>query len=298
MYRFASARTTGNVIRLDRPLTDGEILSAAPSVFAAEAHESRGDRYGFIPTSTVLAGLRDAGFEPFEARQTKVRDQGKREHTRHLLRLRHPDAAANREVAPEIVLLNSHDGSSSYQLLSGFFRFVCDNGLIAGDVCDDIRITHRGRANLVDDVIEGCITVLDNVDRASNRIDQYRSIELKPTQQLALASAALHLKYDDPEKAPVLAENLLQARRFDDRRPDLWSTFNRIQENLIKGGVRGRSANGRRVRTRAVTGVDQDVKLNRALWTLADRLGQAVAGEALFRADELTPSEERLLEAV
>ncbi|EER8463752.1 DUF945 domain-containing protein, partial [Escherichia coli] len=26
------------------------------------------------------------------------------------------------------ILLNSHDGTSSYQMLPGYFRFVCQNG--------------------------------------------------------------------------------------------------------------------------------------------------------------------------
>jgi hypothetical protein len=64
-------------------------------------------------------------------------------------------------------------------------------------------------------------------------------------------------------------------RRFDDRRPDLWSVFNRTQENLTKGGLHG-SANGRR-QTRPVQGIDSDIRLNRALWLLADGLRQLKA---------------------
>jgi hypothetical protein len=48
--------------------------------------------------------------------------------------------------------------------------------------------------------------------------------------------------------------------------------FNRVQENLIKGGVAGRAATGRRTTTRAVGGVTENVKLNKALWTLADSM--------------------------
>jgi hypothetical protein len=49
--------------------------------------------------------------------------------------------------------------------------------------------------------------------------------------------AALALKYDDPEKpAPITELQVLAARRVDDNRADLWSIFNRIQENLIRGG--------------------------------------------------------------
>jgi hypothetical protein len=52
-----------------------------------------------------------------------------------------------------------------------------------------------------------------------------------------------------------------------------------VQENLMKGGLAGRTAQGRSNRTRAVNGIDGDVKLNRALWVMAENmlelLGQA-----------------------
>jgi hypothetical protein len=38
----------------------------------------------------------------------------------------------------------------------------------------------------------------------------------------------------------------------------------------VQGGLLGRAANGRRQRTRPVQGIDQNVRLNRALWLLAD----------------------------
>jgi hypothetical protein len=48
-------------------------------------------------------------------------------------------------------------------------------------------------------------------------------------------------------------------------------------ENLIKGGLSARAANGRRQTTRPVHGIDQSVRLNRALWLLADGLRQLKA---------------------
>jgi hypothetical protein len=57
----------------------------------------------------------------------------------------------------------------------------------------------------------------------------------------------------------------------------LWSVFNRVQENLVKGGLSGRAANGRQQSTRPVQGIDQNVRLNRALWLLADGLRQLKA---------------------
>lgn len=286
MYRFARS-TNANGFRSDSPLSLDTIAQYAPSVLAESAHESRAERYTFIPTIEVLQGLQREGFQPFEVRQTKVRDLDRRDYTKHMVRLRHPDAIASRGTVPEIVLLNSHDGSSSYQLLAGFFRFVCSNGLIAGDICQDVRVRHSGQ--VVDDVIEGAVRVLDDVRLAADRIETYKGITLAREEQSLLANAALQLRYGD--SVPVGAEHALAVRRHEDAGHDLWSVYNRLQENLLRGGLRGRSASGRRLTTRAVTGVDQDVRLNRGLWTLADGMARLKGGEvAVPEVRELVPA--------
>ncbi len=117
------------MLRSDRPLSNDDIARVAPSIFAEEAHDSRSERYLYIPTIDVLDALRAEGFEPFMACQTRVRNEEKREHTKHMLRLRHANTIMDKE-ANEIILLNSHDGTSSYQMMAGMFRFVCANGAL------------------------------------------------------------------------------------------------------------------------------------------------------------------------
>ena len=105
-----------------------------------------------------------------------------------------------------------------------------------------------------------------------------RAIALEEGEAEVFARSALALKYDDPGKTlPITESQVLRPRRFDDNRLDLWSTFNRVQENLVKGGLTGRTANGRQQRTRPVQGIDQNVRLNRALWLLAEGLRQLKA---------------------
>src|SRR3546814_2711975 len=84
---------------------------------------SRSERYSYIPTATVLQELRGEGFEPFMVCQTRVRHDDGRDYTKHMIRLRHASQINGRE-ANEIILLNSHDGTSSYQMLAGMFRFA------------------------------------------------------------------------------------------------------------------------------------------------------------------------------
>ncbi len=133
MTRLASRFGAANLIRRDRPLTREELFRVVPSVFSEDKHESRSERYTYIPTISLLDSLQREGFQPFFACQTRVRDPGRREHTKHMLRLRREGQITGKQV-PEIILLNSHDGSSSYQMLPGLFRAVCQNGL----VCDSL----------------------------------------------------------------------------------------------------------------------------------------------------------------
>jgi hypothetical protein len=120
------ARNT-HVIRSETPLAEDEMRLAAPSIFAPGKHESRSSRYTYVPTIEVLRGLRTEGFEPFMVAQGKSRIEGKSEYTKHLIRMRHAGQVSSRPEANELILINSHDGASSYQLLAGQFS-LCTAG--------------------------------------------------------------------------------------------------------------------------------------------------------------------------
>lgn len=259
-----------NQIRRDRPLTNDELMAHVSSVFGTDKHESRSDRYTYIPTITLLDSLKQEGFEPFFACQTRVRDQSKREHTKHMLRLRREGQITGKQV-PEIILLNSHDGSSSYQMLPGLFRAVCQNGPICGESFGEVRVPLRG--DVVEKVIEGAYEVLGVFDRVEEKRDAMQSLILPPPAQQALAKAALTYRYGE-EHQPVTVSQILTPRRYEDRQDDLWTTYQRIQENLIKGGLSGRTTKGQRAQTRSVKGIDGDIMLNRALWVMAENMLQ------------------------
>lgn len=270
--RFASRSP---VLRSEHPLSDDQIRRVAPSIYAEDKHDSRSERYSYIPTGAVLTKLRAEGFQPFMVCQTRVRRDDRRAYTKHMIRLRHASQINGRE-ANEIILLNSHDGSSSYQMLAGMFRFVCSNGLVCGDTVADVRVPHKG--DVAGQVIEGAYEVLHGFERAQESREAMQVVTLNDGEAEVFARAAIALKYDDPEKpAPITERQVLASRRFDDNRPDLWSVFNRVEENLIKGGLHGRNRNGHRQKTRPVQGIDQNLRLNRALWLLADGLRQLKA---------------------
>ncbi len=173
--RLASRFGRTNSIRQERPLTNDELIQVVPSIFSEEKHNSRSERYTYIPTITLLDKLRDEGFQPFFACQSRVRDEDKRGHTKHMVRLRREGGSKGKEV-PEIILLNSHDGSSSYQMIPGMFRFVCTNGLVCGTSFGEIRVPHKG--DVVGQVIEGAYEVLGIFDKVAESVDVMKSITL------------------------------------------------------------------------------------------------------------------------
>ena len=266
--RFSSNRTEA---RSDRdPLSEEQLRRVAPSIFAEAAHESRSQRYTYIPTIAVLRGLKKEGFEPFMVAQARVRDDTRRDHTKHLVRLRHRSQTLGLDTN-EIILVNSHDGTSAYRLTAGTYRLVCKNGMVCFQADEDISIPHKG--NVQERVVSSAFDVLDGFTRVVEEREGMQALSLNAGEQSAFARAALELRFDTADKpAPVSEAQVLAVRRPEDRPNDLWTVTNRVQEALVRGGLDGRVANGRRAATRAVQGIDQSLRLNRALWVLANEM--------------------------
>jgi hypothetical protein len=269
------------------PLSNDQLRAVAPSIFAMQPWERMSEKYRFIPTVEVVEAMRENNFFPMKAMQSRTRIEGKGDFTKHLVRFRHADhlrAATVGEELPEIVLVNSHDGSSAYQLMAGIFRLVCSNGMIVqSSDMGSLSVRHSGRDdNLAAQVIEGSYSIINETPKTFARIADYKAINLSLPQQEAFAKAALELKGENAAKTfePL---RLLSARRTADyanpetKERDLWRTMNVVQENMIRGGVRGRSASGRRATSRTVQSVNEDVRINKALWTLTEEMAKIAA---------------------
>jgi hypothetical protein len=269
-----------------QPLTIDQIGRKAPSALATAAHNSRSDRYTYIPTVDVILGMEKAGFHVFEAKQSSSRDLSRREHTKHMIRFRHAsqiDSLTVGESLPEIVLVNAHDGSSAYKLMAGIFRLVCSNGMIVADsMTDSVTVRHSG--DVIQQVIEGSNRIVNNAPKTLAAINNWQALQLTTGEQSAFAEAARIVRFGDSDgkvETPITAEMLLRSRRAADTGSDLWKTLNRVQENTIRGGISavGRDSLGhrRRFSAREVKGIDQDVKLNKALWQLAETMASLKA---------------------
>lgn len=267
-----------------RALTEEELRKAAPSIFAMAAHESRSERFQPIPTIEILRGLINEGFMPVGAKQSGCRDEGKKEFTKHLIRLRRVDDGKVYNVGDtvcEILLKNANDGTSAYDLMAGLFRIRCMNSLVAQTgTIDSVKVRHSGDVGAK--VIEGTYRVLKEAEKTLAAPADWGTLNLNRDEQQAFAQSAHLIRFGDADgetATPIKPEQLLIPRRVDDRGNDLWTVFNVTQENVIKGGLRGmlldeQGRRVRRVKTRSVNGIDQDIKLNKALWMLSEKMAE------------------------
>jgi predicted DNA-binding ribbon-helix-helix protein len=270
-------------------LTEDEMRRAAPSIFAETAHDSRSDRFRPIPTIEVIRALQREGFSPVGVMQSTTRDPGKVPFTKHLVRFRRLDISTTTKALSvgdttfECLLKNANDGSAAYDLLASLFRLACLNGMVTkiGDM-DSVKVRHSG--DVASKVIEGTYRVLDTAETVLRAPQDWSQIELNRDERMALAESSHMVRFADAEgnvNTPIQPAQLLIPRRPADNAHNLWTTFNVIQESVIKGGLSGMGRDihnrPRRSTTRTVNGIDQGVRLNQALWTLAEKMAELKA---------------------
>ncbi len=275
-YPLVRLRPTPRLSTGVTQLANDEIRTLAPSVFADTAHVRTSDRYAFLPTIEVVNQMRDDGWAVVMAAQQKIRNESREGFQKHILRFRRRDQLGqSAEFFTDVVLVNSHDRSCAYQLHAGIFRLVCGNGMIVAD-STFARVSIKHLHFDPNEVIEVSAKVVGSVPALENRIAQFQATPLSDGERTAFAEAALLTRYESLEKAPVRPDKVLAPRRYGDGEPNLWHTFNVVQENLIRGGLRDgrkRKPDGKRFpKTRAVQAIDADVKLNKALWHLAEAM--------------------------
>ncbi|MBU0945004.1 MAG: DUF945 domain-containing protein [Proteobacteria bacterium] len=257
------------------PLSNNQIVSFAPAAGSVEPIDGVSARYSFVPTLTAVDLLRDAGWFPVYAEQSAVRNVRRDGYQRHLIRFSKTGLSFGDERV-DLVLFNSHDRGCAFKLIASVWRKICGNGLMVASEFANFSHKHIGFSP--DDFIHSAGEIASAAGIIAERVDDMRVIEMTPDERTIYARAAHNLVYDEPEASPIPSEQLLSERRYDDKGNDLWTTFNVVQENIVRGGLKGttRGSNGRlrRTTTRPVKALDRNVKLNQALWLLTEKMAE------------------------
>lgn len=239
------------------------------SALATVAAPTVSERYQFISSAEIIDRFLEEGWRVESATVAAPRKRDPL-FAKHMIDFRNPDLEPIHGSVPRIILVNSHDGSSSARVLAGVYRYVCANGLIVGTTINKEIVRHTGDAAA--DLIHRMQQLARNTSKLYSKIDTWSKKDLSKAQRFEMARFAAQLRWGDAQR--FSPEDLLQVRRADDDRGDLWTTFNRLQENTVRGGIEGFSRSGRAATSRPLSDISRSVDYNAQLWQLAEEVAE------------------------
>ena len=254
-----------------------QIEARCPSALTQNHANHLSHIYKFIPTTEVVSILGKEGWLPTQALQVNSRKGYESEslYKKHILRFRNPTheniSKKIGDTFPEIVMTNSHDGSSSFQFHAGLFRLVCSNGLVIADkTFNKLKITHKGFDQ--EQVMKVIKITTDRIPLVVGNVQKMMDKSLTHAQQHEFAKIASFKRWG--EDKIIDSNQLIKINRREDKGNDLWTVFNRVQENMLKGGTiiitpkeKGKTKSNR---SRSITSINQNLNTNKMLWELSE----------------------------
>lgn len=234
------------------------------------------DKYAVVPTTKVINVLQDLGWGIAQAKAVKARKDA--QHAKHIVELEHPTLSTLDDGDKvRVHVLNSHNGQSAFEIRLGIFRLVCSNGLVVSKgTVESYNIRHIGFApEKVEAALNSLVKALPNV---TETIKLFKTVTLDNDQLQDFALKSAQLRFRKEYSFPIMHTQLLSVRRFADKQNDLWSVYNRVQENLMRGGMTiiEPGKNGRSRTTRLISNINEQSRLNKGLWDLALNYTQSV----------------------
>jgi hypothetical protein len=253
-----------------------ELIANYPAVGNTEIHSSCSDRYALVNTARVVERITSEGWEIIGGRQARTRMPENAQFARHsvLLAKKGDDDSRIRGRA-YTQLMNAHAGRGSARFRAGIYTFACANECLSGAFLD-IKIESRHIGNAEDRMIEAFYQIAQNMPALTARVSEWAKFTVNYAQARELAEAGLTARFgEDRAKWAIDADTVVRnVRRTEDATTDLWSVYNRVQENILRPFQQGRlnEDTGRRIPFRKVSALDSVAQINTALWNTADKL--------------------------
>jgi len=269
--------TVNKKIEERKELTMDELKMICPEIATPEVNPALRqklgitDKYVHVPTEKVIEDIIELGWTPINA--YRVASRGKRTGTgRHMVKFVNYDFMEEGKTEyPELLLTNSHDGTTAFKLDVGIFRLVCSNGMVVkSQDFGSMRVRHYGYDF---ETIKGAVNELvEQIPDYLKQVEEMKEQKLEREQMLEFARQAALLRMTKVNESAidevVDVDDLLFATRKEDEGDGLWEVFNRLQEKVVNGKFK--YAFGKKERkARPVKGFKSQVKLNQDLWELA-----------------------------
>ena len=252
-------------------LSTESLRSVVPAAFATKPDPRVSESYRFVPTHDIVTKLSEYGYRPVSAINPVRKSNGRTGPLvpslvgAHMITFEPETPVSNKEGRLQVVLINAHNRTKRFRLAAGFLRFVCSNGLIAGSGDLQIRATHTvSHTAHLDDDIEATLT---HAARLTTLVSTMQKTTLTARAATIFAKEAMALRFGDEKLWRISPKQVLEARREEDQGDDLWHIFNRIQENLVKGGIRNDNTP---MATFPLVRPRQTFNFNSKLWELAE----------------------------
>lgn len=267
-----------------------------PAIYQSEMNDfvknKLSSKYTLINTSNIIDYMTSKDWTVTKQSQTNPRKHPdeRTAFVKHMVRLRSNQAMQNKKTAelghllPEIVIVNSHEGTASLSLHGGIFRLVCSNGLITSDsALQPIKLRHVGIEK--EELIEHVNSLMTNMDNIYGRLNEFKKIPVTQDEALQFAHQVKDLMWlqDEKEKNPenrykanIPVQSLIKPRRKSDAPNNLWNLFNNVQENVMKGGIHytkvDKKDNVRYMATKPIKSASRNLSLNKTLWDMTEAL--------------------------
>ena len=247
-------------------MTIEQIKSTAPAIFATKPSPKMSDKHVFVPTMDILDNFQKQGWELSSVKQT-----GLGVHGVHELRLRNGGLPKVGDCLVEAIIRNSHNGMATFSVSAGLHRLVCSNGLtVPTSLSESFNLRHQ-RFDL-DEVKQLTESFAERLPIIQSSVDRMMTKVLTTPEKIQFVKQAINTRWKTgtvPATLDVMA--IMYPKREEDKKNDLWTVFNVVQENFIRGGLEYTSSRGRKTSSKGLKSIMAVNQVNTKLWDLAEQ---------------------------
>ena len=247
-------------------MTIEQIKSTAPAIFATKPSPKMSDKYVFVPTMDILDNFQKQGWELSSVKQTGLGVYGV-----HELRLRNGGLPKVGDCLVEAIIRNSHNGIATFSVSAGLHRLVCSNGLtVPTSLSESFNLRHQ-RFDL-DEVKQLTESFAERLPIIQSSVDRMLTKVLTTPEKIQFVKQAINTRWKTgtvPATLDVMA--IMYPKREEDNKNDLWTVFNVVQENFIRGGLEYTSSRGRKTSSKGLKSIMAVNQVNTKLWDLAEQ---------------------------
>lgn len=249
---------------------------------AISAKTGLSKNYKHCNSQNVIDFIESKGFKHVGTSFGNPRKEEKRGFQKHLMIFENENFRVDDDNILQLLITNSHDGSTSLKMNIGVYRAICANGLVAGDTFFSNRVIHLG-GDFLNKVNHGLGEAIELMPIVASKITTMKNRMLTSEEIDKFRMFAIRERLKGKTLSSVFTGQVDRVRREADQGTDLYTVLNRIQESTIRGGVQysfwaTQEKNGqtekvlRQNKTREIKSITQKMKLNQNLFDYAAKL--------------------------